>query len=140
MAGGGSPLEVARVGLGELPSGVGFAVVVGAAGRSEGPVRGGPVRVADRMVDVARRCGAGAGDAAAGLVAHDDVVDEVAGWPVAGGAVVEQPPGGGVGEQPSPGAAGGDPPGGGGGQRPVPNQLARLVVDAEEGGGGAHAR
>jgi hypothetical protein len=133
VSGGGAPAKVSRVRLCEVPEGVGFAVVVGAAGRAEVPVGGGPVGIADGVVDVAGCGRAGAGDAAAGLVAHHHVVDEVLGWPVAGGAVVEEPPAGWVGEQPPPGALGGDAAGDRGGQWPVAGQVAWVLVDPDQG-------
>ncbi len=62
------------------------------------------------------------------------MLGELGWWPVHGGAVVEPHPGGRVGQDPPPGAVGvvGDLAGNLGRYRPVPGQLAGLVVHAEQ--------
>src|SRR4249919_3384601 len=100
MPGEGAPDELAGGRLLDLPAAVGFEQVLPVAERAGVPLRGGPVRVGDGVVDLA---GAGrpvAADTAAGPVPGDHLVDQVLRWPVPGAAVVEHPPGGRVGEDP----------------------------------------
>jgi hypothetical protein len=93
VACGRGPDESARVGLDEPPAVVGLVDVVCSVQRAEITVGGRATFVGwSGVVGVAAVGGPGARREPAGPVAGDDVVGEVCGRAVAGGAVVEQPP------------------------------------------------
>ena len=89
----------------DCPAGFGFGVVVSAVQRVQIVGAGGAGRVGDDVVQVGAAGAVGAEREGAFAVAADDVIDQVLGWAVAGGAVVQQLPGDRVGDQPPPGAA-----------------------------------
>jgi hypothetical protein len=125
---------VVRVGGGVVvPASFVFEAVSAPASAAEVPLAGGALGVAADMIDIAVFGGGVAVRAAD--VAGSDVVDEVLGWAVAGAAVVEQLPTGGVGDQATPGRAGveGDGSGEFGGDRPVSGQVCGFVAGAGEG-------
>src|SRR5882757_2696831 len=90
------------------------------------------------MIKIAEPGGSSALREDARSVSGDDVIGECLGWPVAAAAVVEELPGGGVGEQPAPGAGGvgGDAAGHGRGDGSVPVEVGRQFIAAEQGGCG----
>lgn len=83
------------------------------------------------MVELAAVSRAAAPGEATGLVAGVDAGDKDVGWPVPGGAVVEDLTGGGVGEDAAPGAVGDQGAGQVGGNGSVAGEFAGLVAESE---------